>query len=257
MPRPPDAFVLRFSTLLLVSCGGSDKEPGTYTWKNRGCPTEAFRAACNDLDQFEDMDRTLFADACESSMPTPSCIEGEVCLDASCIPDFADDSASCTGEDTPIDQDLTRLISEVARESCAGESYGEGTQSTAYIERRGDGTLQLFYGSTHDAGTTASCFPEELAGLALAETDCVLHPRLDWEDVRHNHSVTHPDLDAPLYTGESAPLTIGNERYTITVGTAEKVVMRGPLAEGDQEHPIQVEVLVVREGYTLPGEPPS
>ena len=256
MPRPPGPFALCFSFLLLA-CSQADKDKEPYPWKNKDCPTEAFRAACSNLDQFEEGDRELFESACESSTPGPICIEGEVCADAWCIPDFADDSASCTAQDTPLDPDLTTRISEVARESCAGESYGEGTQSMAYLERRGDGTLELFYGSTHDAGTTAPCFPEELAGLELAETDCVLQPRLDWEDLRHNHAVTHPNLDAPLHTGESALLEIGNERYTILVGTAEKVVLQGPLAEGDQGHPIQVEVLVIREGYTLPGEPPS
>ena len=240
-----------------MACGGTDKDAGPYDWKNKDCPTQAFRAACSDLDQFDDGDRALFESSCEASTSSPFCMEGETCVDAWCIPAFADDSASCTAEATPLDQDMTTRISEVARESCAGASNGEGSQSMVYVERRGDGTLQLFYGSTHDAGTTAPCFPAELDGLELTETDCVLQPRTDWEDIRHNHSVTHPNLDAPLHTGESAIFMIGNENYTITVGTAERVVLRGPMAEGDEEHPIEVEVLVVREGYTLPGEPPS
>ena len=127
MPRPLGPVGLRFS-VFLVACASNDKNAGPYEWKNNDCPTEEFRAACTDLDQFEGGDQEIFADACEASTPGPACIDGEICVDASCIPEFTDDSASCTAEDTPLDPDLTTRISEVAREVCSGESYGEGTQ---------------------------------------------------------------------------------------------------------------------------------
>lgn len=246
----------RFLPLLLAcgGCSGDKSDSGPPGWGAGTCPQAEFRALCNDPSSMEDGSASTIREHCEGAMPATDCSADEQCVDATCLPAYADNSAACTAAPAPIDTDLTTRLRDVSTERCDGERQGEGVSSNVSISRRGDGTLEFFYGSKYDAGTTAPCFPTELAGLEIDETDCVLQPRVGWEDVWHNIAVSHPQLPAPLHTGESAVLTLGTETYTITVGVADEVLLYGPNAEGDQMPEVRVEVLVMRDGYTFPGE---
>ena len=241
------AVCLSFMSLSCASGGGGEDDK----WTTKACPTPEFRAACNDLYEFNDADRALFESACEASMPGVKCASDEVCVDASCLPLYADNQAGCTAASAPLDSTLTYRISAVAQESCMGDGPAEHA-SSASIVRRGDGTLEAYYGSPGDAGIGAACFPEELSGLSILATDCVPQARTGWNDVVHNLALTYPDIEPLLYTGYSAEFMIGTEKYTMTVGIAEETVLYGPLTEGDQGPPTRVEVLVTRDGYAPP-----
>jgi len=239
-------------SIVLLACGDSSDADKARWSAGTECPTQEFRDACDNLDAFSGLDRELFAEACERAERGVDCADGEMCLDAQCIPELTDDSAACLSEAVGIDADLVRRLADMPVETCGGEPWGEGLSSTSYVVRRGDGTLELFYGGAYDAGITASCFPDELSEIEFLETDCVPLPRSDWLAVRHNYAVDHPELEVPLYTGESQEIRLGSERYTLTVGFFDHVLTYGPLAEGDGFPPDRFQLLVVREGYALP-----
>lgn len=243
-----------------AGCGGG-KSDSDHAWVDgTACPTAAFRDACDDLDSvdsLDEFDRFIFADTCAAADRGFACPADEACLDDLCVPVLEDASAACTASPTELDADFVDRFVAVAMEWCSGESWGEGISSTAYLQRRGDGTLEAFYGTRYDGGLTAPCFPEELVGIELRDTECVPQPRVGWEEVRHNLAVYHPELPGLLYTGQSAELTLGTEVYTMTVGRVDRVLTRGPTAEGDGAPPDRLELLVVRDGYTPPGPPPE
>lgn len=234
---------------MLLAC--NDKAGNDDRWTSKNCPTPQFRAACEDLSEFSGDDRSLFEDACAASEPGEDCTADEQCVDATCLPLYANDDADCLAEQTPIDSDLADRVAAVAQESCSGESYGEGS-SSAYVVRRGDGLLEAYYGTPGDAGTNAPCFPDELMGLEFIDADCALQPRTGWDDVTHNVAVSFPGISDPMYTGDTVEFTIGPERYIITIGTAEATVLYGPLVEGDTGPDTRIQVLVMREGYQPP-----
>ncbi|HCH65323.1 MAG TPA: hypothetical protein DFR83_21130 [Deltaproteobacteria bacterium] len=250
MPQRPSMLAILHSSIFF-SCttSGDDKDE---QWTTKGCPTPEFRAACNDLYEFNDADRELFESACEASMPGVKCADDEMCVDATCLPLYEDAQAGCTATSTPLETTLTYRISAVAQESCTADDGAETGASSVSIVRRGDGTLEAYYGSVGDAGISAACFPEELDGLAILATDCVPQPRSGWDDVVHNLALTFPDIDPILYTGDSAEFMIGTEKYTLTIGIAEETLLYGPLTEGDPEPTTRVEVLVTRDGYAPP-----
>lgn len=236
---------------MLLACNGKGGDDDRWTSDN--CPTAQFRAACEDLSEFSSDDRVLFEDACTASEPGEDCTTDEQCVDATCLPLYENTAAGCLTEDTPLDADLANRIATVAQESCSGESYGEGS-SSAYVVRRGDGTLEAYYGTPGDAGRNAPCFPDELVGMEIIDADCTLQPRTGWDDVVHNVAVIFPGVSDPLYTGDSVEFTVGPERYTLTIGTAEATVLYGPLVEGDTGPDTRVQVLVMREGYQPPND---
>ena len=243
---PIDLAQMGILAWLLSGCQPNDAKEGWETGTD--CPTQEFRDACDNLDAFSDFDRGRFADACERASRGMGCADGEMCLDAECIPELTDDSEACLSEAVGIDSDFVAGLADLSVDTCGGESWGEGLSSTSRVVRRDDGSLELFYGGTYDAGIGTSCFPAELAEIEFLQTDCVPLPRSDWKEVRHNYAVDHPALDAPLYTGESQEIQLGSESYTLTIGFFDHVLTYGPLAADDGFPPDRFEILLVRQG---------
>ncbi len=220
--------------------GGHIEHPGD-------CPTAEFWERCESLDSLTDsFDRIIGAEECESRAGRETtCEESQVCATFKCVPKYTDISDSCTRSQVSIGRDIRESFSTDGLGSTCQEPGGE-TSYSVYVRRDSEGVLDRYFASSPSGGVHAECRPPELAGMALVRTECDYQSRPTWGDWWHNEAVTHPQLESPLYTGDSGVIVVDGVTYRITVGKAESRIHQAP-SEGDGVASSAFQILVERE----------